>query len=118
MDNDLYYKTLAEVGKTLVETTVPIRRVDTRKMSGKQKSEKIAELEDQIHSLKRELMIRESVNKRYIQGLIESRYNVTNSLLNDPILTLPSGAQIQFSLLNSEQLEYLESLAPKQKNYK
>ena len=37
------------------------------------------------------------------------------NLIHNPVLTLPSGTQIQFSSLSSEQLEYLENLAEKQK---
>ena len=113
MDNNLYEKTLGEVRKSLESPL--IKRTDSRKMSSRQKSEKIIELEDEIISLKRELLIRRSVYDRYINGLINDKARLTNELLRDPIITLPSGTQVKLSSLNDSQLEYLESIAAEKK---
>ena len=113
MDNNLYEKTLGEVRKSLELPS--IQRTDSRKMSSRQKSEKIIALEDEIISLKRELLIRRNVYERYISGLINDKDRLTNELLRDPIITLPSGTQVKFSSLNDRQLEYLESIAAEKK---
>mgnify|MGYP004680033995 FL=1 len=113
MDNNLYEKTLREVRKSLESPS--IKRTDSRKMSSRQKSEKIVELEDEIISLKRELLIRRSVYDRCISGLINDKTRLTNELLRDPIITLPSGTQVKFSSLNDSQLEYLENIAAEKK---
>ncbi len=113
MDNNLYEKTLGEVRKSLESPS--IKRTDSRKMSSRQKSEKIIELENEIISLKRELLIRRSVYDRCISGLINDKDRFTNELLRDPIITLPSGTQIKFSSLNDSQLEYLENIAAEKK---
>lgn len=113
MDNNLYEKTLGEVRKSLELPS--IQRTDSRKMSSRQKSEKIIALEDEIISLKRELLIRRNVYERYISGLINDKDRLTNELLRDPIITLPSGTQVKFSSLNDRQLEYLENIAAEKK---
>ena len=115
MDNNEYKKTLSEIRTTLTETTKPIDYIDTSKMSKKEKDNLIIELQNKIHSLQSQLLIRKSVDERYINGLIQSKYDETMKLIHNPVLTLPSGTQIQFSSLSSEQLEYLESLAEKKK---
>ena len=115
MDNNEYKKTLSEIRTTLTETTKPIDYIDTSKMSKKERDNLIIELQNKIHSLQSQLLIRKSVDERYINGLIQSKYDETMNLIHNPVVTLPSGTQIQFSSLSSEQLEYLESLAVKQK---
>lgn len=86
-------------------------------MSRGEKDNLIIELQDKIFRLERKLLIRKSVDDRYIDGLIQSRYNETKKLIDDPVLTLTSGKQVKFSSLSSEQLEYLESLGGKVKKY-
>lgn len=115
MDNNDYKKALSDIKETLTETTKPIDYIDTSKMSKKEKDNLIMELQNKIHSLQSQLLIRKSVDERYINGLIQSRYAEAMKLIHNPILTLPSGTQIEFSSLTSEQLEYLESLSEKQK---
>lgn len=116
MDNDIYNDVLSDVKKTLEATTQPVLRTDTEKMSSKQKNERIRELEDENHILKTELMIRKSVDERYISGLMQSKQKQMSDFLNNPILTLPSGKQISFNSLTSEQLNFLEHIAEKQTN--
>ena len=65
--------------------------------------------------MKRELLIRRSVYDRCISGLINDKTRLTNELLRDPIITLPSGTQVKFSSLNDSQLEYLENIAAEKK---
>lgn len=117
MDNNDYKKTLFAIKETLAETTKPVDYIDISKMTKKEKDNLIIELQNRIHSLQGQLLIRESVNKRFINGLIQSKYDETMKLVNNPILTLPSGTQIQFNSLSTEQLEYLEGLAEKQKKF-
>ena len=74
----------------------------------------IIRVEDENHKLKTELIIRKSVDERYISGLIQSKETQLYDLLNNPILTLPSGKQICFNALTEEQLYFLEQLAEKQ----
>lgn len=118
MNKKEYKKNLSEIRTILTETTKPISYIDTSKMSKKEKDDLIVELQDKIYSLQSNLSIRKSVNERYINGLIQSKYDEIMKLVDNPVLTLPSGTQIQFSLLSSEQLEYLESLASNQKEAK
>ena len=99
MDNNEYKKTLSEIRTTLTETTKPIDYIDTSKMSKKEKDNLIIELQNKIHSLQSQLLIRKSVDERYINGLIQSKYDETMNLIHNPVLTLPSGTQIQFSSL-------------------
>lgn len=112
MDKNLYNKTLEEE-KNLLST--PIEKIDVENMSSKEKSKKILKLQEEIQNLKLKLSVTERVNKRYIQGLIYSKAEITNALLSNPILTLPSGTKIEFNSLSEEQLEYLESIAISQK---
>jgi len=114
MNDGLYKMILSDVKKNLDETTQPVLRADIKKMSSKQKNERIRELEDENHKLKTELIIRKSVDERYISGLIQSKEKQMYDLLNNPILTLPSGKQICFNALTQEQLYFLEQLAEKQ----
>ena len=114
MNDGLYKMILSDVKKNLDETTQPVLRADVKKMSSKQKNERIRELEDENHKLKTELIIRKSVDERYISGLIQSKEKQMYDLLNNPILTLPSGKQICFNALTEEQLYFLEQLAEKQ----
>lgn len=116
MENEIYNEILSNVKKALEETTHPILRTDVEKMSSKQKSERIRELEDENHRLKTELMIRKGVDERYISGLIQSKQKQMNELLNNPILTLPSGKQISFNSLTAEQLDFLEHITERQAN--
>lgn len=116
MNNNEYKNTLTNIREILIETTNPIEYIDISKMSKKEKDNLIIELQNKIHSLQSELIIRKSVDDSYINGLIESKYEETMRLLNNPILTLPSGTQIEFGSLSSEQLDYLESLSVKQRN--
>ncbi len=109
MDENLYNQTLLKI-KQLLSIT-PLKRINTKGMSSKEKSEKIIELEDEIRVLKIRLSVIESVYKRYINGLIESKGRMEGELLANPILTLPSGNQIQFNSLSEQQLQYLESLS-------
>ena len=118
MNKKEYKKNLSEIRTILTETTKPISYIDTSKMSKKEKDDLIVELQDKIYSLQSNLSIRKSVNERYINGLIQSKYDEIMKLVDNPVLTLPSGTQIQFSSLSSEQLEYLESLASNQKEAK
>lgn len=112
MDKNLYNKTLEEEKNLL---SMPIEKIDVEMMSSKEKSKKILELQEEIQNLKLKLSVTERVNKRYIQGLIYSKAEITNALLSNPILTLPSGTKIEFNSLSEEQLEYLESIAISQK---
>lgn len=112
MDKNLYNKTLEEEKKLL---SMPIEKIHVEMMSSKEKSKKILELQEEIQNLKLKLSVTERVNKRYIQGLIYSKAEITNALLSNPILTLPSGTKIEFNSLSEEQLEYLESIAISQK---
>lgn len=114
MSDSVYKKILSDVKNTLNETTQPILRTDVKKMSSKQKNERIRELEDENHKLKTELIIRKSVDERYISGLIQSKEKQMYDLLNNPILTLPSGKQICFNALTEEQLYFLEELVEKE----
>lgn len=115
MDSNEYKKILSETRTILTETTKPINYMDTKKMSKKDKDNLIVELQNEIHSLQGQLLIVKSVYNRLIDGLIQSKCDEITRLIDNPVLTLPSGRQIQFSSLSSEQLEYLESLAAKQK---
>lgn len=110
MDDNEYKKSLFKIRTILTETTKPINYIDTSKMSRKEKDNLIVELQNKIHSLQSQLLIRKSVDERYINGLIRGKYDEIMKLIDDPVLTLPSGTQMQFSSLSSEQLEYLESL--------
>ena len=111
--NKVFDDTLNEVRKTLIETTKPTEYIDTKKMSKEEKNELIKDLQDKIRRLQTEIIIGKSVNDRYIRSLIDGKYNQIQKILDDPILTLPSGKKIQFSSLSDEQLEYLESLSSK-----
>ena len=111
--NKVFNETLDEVRKTLIETSKPTEYIDTKKMSKKSKDELIKDLQNKIRRLQTEIIIRKSVNDRYIRSLIDGKYNQIQKILDDPILTLPSGEKIQFSSLTAEQLEYLESLSSK-----
>ena len=100
----------------LDKTTKPIQYIDTGKMSKKEKDEVIKQLQNGIYRLQTELIIRKSVDNRYIDGLLQNKYNEITRLMNNPILTLPSGAQISFNSLSPEQLAYLEELSQKSNN--
>lgn len=115
MNNDNYKETLNDIKTILKYVVQPIQYIDISKMSKKEKDNLIIELQNKIHSLENELLVRKSVYDRYTNGLIKSKYEEIIRLLNNPILTLPSGKQIQFNELSLEQLEYLESLAVIQK---
>lgn len=111
--NKVYNEALNEVTTILSQTTKTTKHSDTSGMSKKELRQVISDLEDNLHELQSKLLIRESVNNRYIKGLIDSKYNQAMQLLHDPIITLPSGKQICFSSLSDEQLDYLEQLASK-----
>ncbi len=115
MNNDDYKKTLDNIRNVLTDNIKSMNYIDTSRMSKKEKYNLIIELQNQIHHLQIELLIRKSVDQRYINGLIQSRYDEIMKLLHNPILTLPSGKQIEFSSLSPEQLEYLEILSVKSK---
>lgn len=75
----------------------------------------ILELHQENLRLKGQLTLTKALYEKYSSELI-SRYSQREEvLLKNPILTLPSGDQLQLSALNEEQLSYLESLASKQK---
>lgn len=107
---------LANIKNNLEKTSGEAKYIDISRMSRGEKDNLIIELQDKIFRLERELLIRKSIDDRYIDGLIQSRYNETKKLIDDPVLTLASGKQVKFSSLSSEQLEYLESLGGKEKN--
>ena len=85
MNNDDYKKTLDNIRNVLTDNIKSMNYIDTSRMSKKEKYNLIIELQNQIHHLQIELLIRKSVDQR---------------------LTLPSGKQIEFSSLSPEQLEY------------
>ena len=68
-------------------------------MSKKDKDNLIVELQNEIHSLQGQLSIVKSVDNRFIDGLIQSKYDEITRLIDNPVLTLSSGRQIQFSSL-------------------
>lgn len=68
--NEEYEKMLYDIKMNLAKTTKPIQYIDTSKLSKREKDEVIKELQNQIHSLQRELLITNSVDARYINGLI------------------------------------------------
>lgn len=115
MNNSNYKQVLNDIKSVLEYVVQPIQYIDISKMSKKEKDNLIIELQNKIHSLESELLVRKSVYDRYTNGLIKSKYEEMIRLLNNPILTLPSGKKIQFNELSSEQLEYLESLSIIQK---
>lgn len=85
------------------------------------KKEQIEERDKTIASLKREtlrlngnLTLLSMEYKRQIKNLLGCIHKLRKSL-EDPLLILPNGETLQFSSLNAEQLEYLQSLATKQK---
>ena len=99
MDNNEYKKILFETRKILTEITKPSNYTDTKKMSKKDKDNLIVELQNEIHSLQGQLSIVKSVDNRFIDGLVQSKYDEITRLIDNPVLTLSSGRQIQFSSL-------------------
>ena len=99
MDDNEYKKILFETRKILTEITKPINYTDTKKMSKKDKDNLIVELQNEIHSLQGQLSIVKSVDNRFIDGLVQSKYDEITRLIDNPVLTLSSGRQIQFSSL-------------------
>ncbi len=97
------------------EYSEPIQYTDTAKMTKKEKDQKIMELEETVHRLQTELAVRRDVENRYINGLINSKYNELIKLMENPILTFPDSTQVEFNNLSKEQLLYLQSLGQKGK---
>lgn len=78
---------------------------------GLEKDMKIESLKKEISELKGQLFLSSYLHEKYRKGEIDRLWK----RLQDPVLPLPNGDVIQFSSLNKEQLEYLESLTEKQK---
>ena len=111
--NKIYNDTYNEISALFAELTQPTKYIDTKGMSKKEKEKLIIDLQDKINSLEIRIKVIKSTDRRLINGLIDAKYKQAMELLNNPILTLPSGNRISFSSLNDEQLEYLEQLSSK-----
>lgn len=109
MDKHEYQKKLNSIRDLLTKYK------NTSNMSKKEKDDLIKELQEENARLTIELQTRKNVDGKYITALTNNKYDEIMKLLYNPILTLPSGKQIEFSSLSDEQLEYLESLSTRQK---
>ena len=112
--NDEFHAMLNQILEQIEIPDIPEIPISLKGMSRKEKDQLILELQKNVLALEGKLMIVKSVYNKFTNGLIETHHRTESELLSNPILTFPSGKQLQFSSLNSEQLEYLESLASKQ----
>ncbi len=122
---DKFFTYLEESGITDIDSKKfpdSILHIDPKVFSKRNKNdiilafqEIILELRQENLHLKGQLMLTKGLYEKYSNELISRYSQREEALLKNPILTLPSGDQLQLSALNEEQLSYLEFLASKQK---